>query len=104
MKALARKRSALMSQNPSSSPFRRARRQLSSPDRSSDAPGPAGHRLQVQRLRAVWKLDRLGWNLAHLVNTVQDLAARGVGPRVLAGQGAQVGHHDRGRPASCSAS
>ena len=33
---------------------------------------------------------RLGRNLAHLVNTVQDLAARGVGLRVLAGQGAQV--------------
>ena len=26
----------------------------------------------------VWKLDRLGRNLAHLVNTVQDLSARGV--------------------------
>ena len=30
----------------------------------------------------VWKLDRLGRNLAHLVNTVQDLSARGVGLRV----------------------
>ena len=38
----------------------------------------------------VWKLDRLGRNLTHLVNTVQDLSARGVGLRVLAGQGAQV--------------
>ena len=38
----------------------------------------------------VWKLDRLGRNLAHLVNTVQDLAARAVGLRVLAGQGTQV--------------
>ena len=38
----------------------------------------------------VWKLDRLGRNLAHLVNTVQDLSTRGVGLRVLAGQGAQV--------------
>ena len=28
----------------------------------------------------VWKLDRLGRNLAHLVNTVQDLSTRGVGP------------------------
>ena len=37
-----------------------------------------------------WKLDRLGRNLTHLVNTVQDLSARGVGLRVLAGQGAQV--------------
>ena len=25
----------------------------------------------------VWKLDRLGRNLAHLVNTVQDLSVRG---------------------------
>ena len=38
----------------------------------------------------VWKLDRLGRKLAHLVNIVQDLSARGVGLRVLAGQGAQV--------------
>ena len=33
----------------------------------------------------VWKLDRLGRNLAHLVNTVQDLSARGVGLGVLGG-------------------
>ena len=38
----------------------------------------------------VWKLDRLGRNLAHLVNAVQDLSARGVGLRVLAGDGAQI--------------
>ena len=38
----------------------------------------------------VWKLDRLGRDLAHLVNTVQDLSARRVGLRVLAGQGAQI--------------
>ena len=38
----------------------------------------------------VWKLDRLGRTLAHLVNTVQDLSARGVGLRVLTGQGAQI--------------
>ena len=36
----------------------------------------------------VWKLDRLGRNLAHLVGTVQDLSERGVGVR--AGQGAQI--------------
>ncbi len=40
-----------------------------------------------------------GRNLAHLVNTVQDLPACSVGLRVLAGQGAQGRHHDRGRPA-----
>ena len=38
----------------------------------------------------VWKLDRLGRNLAHLVGTVQDLSERGVGLRVVAGQGAQI--------------
>ena len=38
----------------------------------------------------VWKLDRLGRNLAHLVGTVKDLSDRGVGLRVLAGQGAQI--------------
>ena len=38
----------------------------------------------------VWKLDRLGRTLAHLVNTVQDLSASGVGLRVLTGQGAQI--------------
>ena len=38
----------------------------------------------------VWKLDGLGCNLTHLVNTVQDLSALGVGLRVLTGQGAQI--------------
>lgn len=38
----------------------------------------------------VWKLDRLGRDLKHLVNTVQDLSDRGIGLRVLAGQGAQI--------------
>lgn len=31
----------------------------------------------------VWKLDRLGRSMAHLVNTVQELAGRGVGLKVL---------------------
>ena len=38
----------------------------------------------------VWKLDRLGRNLTHLVNTVQSLSVGGVGLRVLTGQGAQI--------------
>ena len=38
----------------------------------------------------VWKLDRLGRNLKHLVDIVQDLNSRGVGLRVLAGQGASI--------------
>ena len=46
--------------------------------------------LRTGDVLVVWKLDRLGRNLAHLVNTVQDLSARGVGLRVLTGQGAQI--------------
>ncbi|MDN5658776.1 recombinase family protein [Brevibacterium sandarakinum] len=38
----------------------------------------------------VWKLDRLGRNLRHLVNIVHDLTARGVGLQVLTGQGAAI--------------
>jgi DNA invertase Pin-like site-specific DNA recombinase len=40
----------------------------------------------------VWKLDRLGRSLRHLVNTVHDLTSRGVGLRVLTGQGAAHNH------------
>ena len=38
----------------------------------------------------VWKLDRLGRNLRHLVNMVSDLTARGVGFKVLTGHGASI--------------
>ena len=38
----------------------------------------------------VWKLDRLGRDLAHLVAVVSDLTRREVGLRVLAGQGAAI--------------
>jgi DNA invertase Pin-like site-specific DNA recombinase len=38
----------------------------------------------------VWKLDRLGRNLRHLVNTVEDLSERGIGFKVLSGQGASI--------------
>lgn len=38
----------------------------------------------------VWKLDRLGRNLKHLVNTVHDLADRKIGFKVLTGQGAEI--------------
>ncbi len=38
----------------------------------------------------VWKLDRLGRDLRHLVNTVHDLTVRNVGLKVLTGHGAAV--------------
>jgi len=38
----------------------------------------------------VWKLDRLGRDLRHLVNTAQDLTERGIGFKVLTGQGAEI--------------
>ncbi len=38
----------------------------------------------------IWKLDRLGRDLRHLVNTVGDLTKRGIGLKVLAGEGAAI--------------
>jgi DNA invertase Pin-like site-specific DNA recombinase len=38
----------------------------------------------------VWKLDRLGRNLRHLVNTIHDLMERKIGFRVLSGQGTPI--------------
>ena len=38
----------------------------------------------------VWKLDRLGRDLRHLVNIVHDLQSRGIGFKVLTGQGANI--------------
>ncbi|EGW1009191.1 TPA: recombinase family protein, partial [Proteus mirabilis] len=38
----------------------------------------------------VWKLDRLGRDLRHLINTVHDLTGRGIGLKVLTGHGAAI--------------
>ena len=59
---------------------------------TQDRPGLEACRraLRGRDVLVVWKLDRLGRNLAHLVGTVRDLSNRGVGLRVLAGQGAQI--------------
>jgi DNA invertase Pin-like site-specific DNA recombinase len=38
----------------------------------------------------VWKLDRLGRNLKHLITTIIDLQDRNIGFKVLTGQGANI--------------
>ena len=38
----------------------------------------------------IWKLDRLGRSLKHLIDTANDLADRGIGLKVLTGQGANI--------------
>lgn len=60
--------------------------------RRDDRPGLAAclKALREGDTLLVWKLDRLGRDLRHLVNTVHDLTTRGIGFRVLTGQGAQI--------------
>ncbi|TIL49585.1 recombinase family protein [Mesorhizobium sp.] len=55
----------------------------------------AGFAVCLKALRAgdalvVWKLDRLGRDLRHLVNLVDDLTKRNIGLKVLAGEGASI--------------
>src|SRR5229473_4605530 len=44
--------------------------------------------LRAGDVLVVWKLDRLGRDLRHLVNTVHDLTTQGIGLKVLTGHGA----------------
>ncbi|WP_039458755.1 recombinase family protein [Candidatus Jidaibacter acanthamoebae] len=46
--------------------------------------------LQPGNTLVVWKLDRLGRSLNHLINIVEDLRKRDIGFKVLTGQGAQI--------------
>jgi len=46
--------------------------------------------LQPGNTLVVWKLDRLGRDLKHLVNTVDDLRKKGIGFKVLSGTGAHI--------------
>jgi len=46
--------------------------------------------LQPGNSLIIWKLDRLGRDLKHLVATVDELRERGVGLRVLSGAGAEI--------------
>ncbi len=46
--------------------------------------------LQPGNTLVIWKLDRLGRDLRHLVNTVEDLRVRGINLKVLTGAGAEI--------------
>lgn len=61
-------------------------------DRASGAQEdrPGLEALREGDVLVVWKLDRLGRTLAHLVATVRALNERGIGLKVLAGQGAEI--------------
>ena len=60
--------------------------------RRDDRPGLAAclKALRAGDTLAVWRLDRLGRDLKHLVTLVDDLTKRGVGLRILAGAGASI--------------
>src|SRR5271156_5043415 len=60
--------------------------------KNDDRPGLAAclKSLREGDTLVVWKLDRLGRDLRHLVNTVHDLTARGIGFKVLTGHGASI--------------
>jgi len=46
--------------------------------------------LQPGNTLVLWKLDRLGRDLKHLVETAESLRVRGIGLKVLTGAGAQI--------------
>lgn len=46
--------------------------------------------LRKDDVLVVWKLDRLGRNLKHLIETVDNLTSRGIGFKVIAGQGVNI--------------
>ena len=60
--------------------------------KKDDRPGLANCLKALRRgdVLVVWKLDRLGRDLKHLVNTVEDLSDRGIGFKVLTGKGANI--------------
>jgi DNA invertase Pin-like site-specific DNA recombinase len=60
--------------------------------KKEDRPGLAACLKALRRgdTLVVWKLDRLGRDLRHLVNLVDDLTQRHIGLKVLAGEGASI--------------
>ncbi len=65
---------------------------LASPSISACRPGLTAclKALQPGNTLVIWRLDRLGRDLRHLVTTAEDLRVRGVGLKVLTGAGAQI--------------
>ncbi len=60
--------------------------------RDADRPGLTAclHALRPGDVLIVWRLDRLGRSLKHLVDIVGDLTARDIGIKVLTGEGAHL--------------
>lgn len=60
--------------------------------RRDDRPGLAACSKALRKGDAlvVWRLDRLGRDLRHLVNLMHELTGRGIGLKVLAGEGAAI--------------
>ena len=60
--------------------------------RKDDRPGLKAclKALQPGNTLIVWKLDRLGRDLKHLIQLVEDLKAKDIGLKVLSGAGAQI--------------
>jgi DNA invertase Pin-like site-specific DNA recombinase len=71
--------------------------------RRDDRPGLAAclKALREGDVLVVWKLDRLGRDLRHLINTVHDLTTQGIGLQVLTGMGQRLTPQRRpGNPSS----
>lgn len=66
--------------------------QDSASGKKDDRPGLAAclKALRSGDTLVVWKLDRLGRDLRHLVNLVDELTKRNIGLKVLAGEGASI--------------
>ncbi|MBS0287099.1 MAG: recombinase family protein [Proteobacteria bacterium] len=60
--------------------------------RKDDRPGLKNclKALQPGNTLVIWKLDRLGRDLKHLIHLVEDLKSKNIGLKVLAGAGAQL--------------
>lgn len=60
--------------------------------RKEDRPGLAAclKALRPDDVLVVWKLDRLGRSLRHLIEVTDELTKRGIGLKVLAGHGANI--------------